>query len=233
MTEDQFFAPLLRSLHVLVEMLPRAFALVTVLALGALSAWIARLLARALLRLLQLDALTRWLGLSHPFAGLHVDRSLRDVLSDAVAGLVFALFFVVGLDTLDPGAGGSLLTSSYAYLPRILVAALILTAGYAVSLFVAHGVLVAAVNAGWRPARPASLVLQLLTVALALAMALEELGIAQGIVIAAFVVSFGGIVLALALAFGLAGRDLARRALEAGLRSPQPAARAHDGIAHV
>lgn len=38
-------------------------------------------------------------------------------------------------------------------------------------------------------------------------------------VVAAFSIAFGGVVLALALAFGLGGRDLARELLERRLRS--------------
>ena len=52
----------------------------------------------------------------------------------------------------------------------------------------------------------------------AFAMALEQLGIGRSTVIAAFTIVLGGAVLALALAFGLGGRDLARRLLEKRLK---------------
>ena len=117
-------------------------------------------------------------------------------------------------------------------MPRILIAVLILIVGWAVSVFVAQAALLTAVNAGFRLARPIATALQFLVVAIALAMALEQLGIAQGIVIAAFVVAFGGIVLALALAFGLGGVEFARRALERRLGSLGEGGR-EDDISHV
>jgi hypothetical protein len=46
------------------------------------------------------------------------------------------------------------------------------------------------------------------------AMAIEQLGIARGIVVATFAISFGGVVLASAVAFGLGGKDIAREILE-------------------
>ena len=49
-----------------------------------------------------------------------------------------------------------------------------------------------------------------------LAMALEQLQIAPGIVVAAFSLLFGGIVLALAIAFGVGGIDAAKRIIEKG-----------------
>ncbi|MGZ5479978.1 MAG: mechanosensitive ion channel family protein, partial [Candidatus Aminicenantales bacterium] len=48
----------------------------------------------------------------------------------------------------------------------------------------------------------------------AFVMAFEQLGIGRSTVIAAFTIALGGIVLALALAFGLGGKDLARGFLE-------------------
>jgi len=50
------------------------------------------------------------------------------------------------------------------------------------------------------------------------AMVLDQLGIAKEIVIAAFSIIFGGIVLALAIALGLGGRNIAKEALERRLR---------------
>ena len=215
-----FFDPLVRSLEVIASYLPRLFAFVAILALGFLLAQLARAVVAPLFRALKLDAAWDRLGLAGSFAGLRLARRPSDLLADAVWGFVALSFFVVGLDALDPASGGRLLADLYAFLPRILVAAAVLGVGWAVSVFAAQAVLVSAVNAGSRLGRPASVVVQCLVVAVALAMALEQLAIAQGIVIAAFAVSFGGIVLAFALAFGLGGAELARRMLESRLPAP-------------
>ncbi|MCH6554877.1 MAG: hypothetical protein IH793_12075, partial [Acidobacteria bacterium] len=52
--------------------------------------------------------------------------------------------------------------------------------------------------------------------------ALEHLGIGRTTVLVAFGAVFGGVVLALAMAFGLGGRDLARELLEGQLRKHMP-----------
>jgi small-conductance mechanosensitive channel len=52
---------------------------------------------------------------------------------------------------------------------------------------------------------------------LAISMALEELGVARQTVIAAFSIVFGALMLGLAIAFGLGGKDLARNFLERNL----------------
>jgi hypothetical protein len=54
-----------------------------------------------------------------------------------------------------------------------------------------------------------------------IAMAAEHLGVGRNIVLVSFTILFGGVVFALSLAFGLAGRPMARQLLERLIRPPQ------------
>ena len=65
----------------------------------------------------------------------------------------------------------------------------------------------------------------------AVAMAMEQLGIAQSIVVVGFGIAFGGVVLATALAFGLGARDLAREFLER--QFGKGGARGKDDLTHM
>jgi flagellar motor component MotA len=56
--------------------------------------------------------------------------------------------------------------------------------------------------------------IRLLAIVLILAMALEQLQVAPVIVVSAFSIIFGGIVLALAIAFGVGGIEAAKRIIE-------------------
>jgi hypothetical protein len=56
----------------------------------------------------------------------------------------------------------------------------------------------------------------------AVATALTHLGIGKEMVLVAFGISFGGLVFALALAFGLGGRHIARQLLARRLRREAP-----------
>jgi hypothetical protein len=51
-------------------------------------------------------------------------------------------------------------------------------------------------------------------VILTVAMALEHVALAKSVVLIAFSIAFGAVMLGLAIAFGLGGRDVARRFLE-------------------
>ena len=60
-------------------------------------------------------------------------------------------------------------------------------------------------------------------------MALDNVGVGRSILVAAFSIVAGGFVLAVALAFGLGARDLARGYLEKRLRAEEE----DSGIRHV
>jgi hypothetical protein len=57
-------------------------------------------------------------------------------------------------------------------------------------------------------------VVKVLIVVLTTSMAFEELGLAERTVLVAFAIVFGALMLGLAIAFGMGGRDLARQFLE-------------------
>ena len=80
--------------------------------------------------------------------------------------------------------------------------------------------LIAAVNAGLPSARLLAGGVHTALMVLFVAMALEHLGVGRQIIVVSFTILFGGVVLALALSFGLAGRELARGLLERVVRGP-------------
>ena len=80
--------------------------------------------------------------------------------------------------------------------------------------FLARSVLIGAVNMNLQYARLLSLGVKWLVIVLAVAMALDQLKIAPGIVDLAFGILFGGIVLALVLAVGLNSKELVTKSLE-------------------
>jgi hypothetical protein len=112
------------------------------------------------------------------------------------------------------GAVGVLL----AFLPHVIVAALVVVGGWMLAQFLAQAVLIAAVNAQVAGASLLAAAVRWLVLTVAGAVALTELGVAREMVLLVFGIAFGGAVLALSLAFGLGARELARQALESYLR---------------
>jgi small-conductance mechanosensitive channel len=100
------------------------------------------------------------------------------------------------------------------YLPNIFVSLDILAIGWLLGNFLGRAVLIASVNAGVKISSQISKGVKSVILFFALVMAFEQLGIGRNTMVAAFAIAFGGVVLALALAFGLGGKDLARTFLE-------------------
>ena len=94
------------------------------------------------------------------------------------------------------------------------MAILILFVGILAANFLSRTALLTAVNAGYRSPRLWSGMVRFVIWILTISMALEQVGLARQTVVAAFSIVFGAVMLALAIAFGLGGRDLARQALE-------------------
>jgi hypothetical protein len=104
------------------------------------------------------------------------------------------------------------------YMPDLLAALVIVIVGNILARFLARSVLISAVNMQIQAARLLSIGVKWLVLVLAGAMALEHLRIGRQILLLAFGILFGGIVLALALAVGLGSKEMVTRSLERQIR---------------
>jgi len=137
-----------------------------------------------------------------------------NVLAVVLSWSVFGVFVLLAIGALNLQYARDLLSRAFVYLPQVLIAAGVLVLGLMAADFLRRSVLIAAVNAGLPSARLLAALVHTFLVVLFSVMALEHLGVGRQVIIVSFTIVLGGVVLALALAFGLAGRDLAAQALE-------------------
>lgn len=133
---------------------------------------------------------------------------------------VLAMGLLLGLTALDAALPSQFAVSVLQYVPHLVAALAILVVGAIVARFLARGILIGAVNMGMHHARLLSLAVKWLVLLVASAMALDHIGIGRTVLLLAFSILFGGVVLAVALAVGLGARDVVSRALESQLREP-------------
>lgn len=200
---------------------PRVLAASALLLAGLVVAALARRLAVRLLRTVDFDGrCARW-GLT-VILGRH---GIRRTPSETVGGFVFWTLFAVallmGVEALDMPATARLAALAIRFLPNLLVAVLVLVIGWLLAHFLAEATLIAVVNAQVSGAPLIAALVRWLTLAAAAGVALTQLDIAREMVLLIFGIAFGGAVLALALAFGLGARELARDALQGWLRRPE------------
>ena len=201
---------------------PNLLAMVQILLVGVLAAGTVRLLLRLTLPWLGFDRFAHRVGLSAALEKGGITRAPSRVLATATAWTVLALFVLLAVGALNLQFAMDLLTRTFSYLPQILIAGALLVLGFLVSGFFERSVLIAAVNAGLPPARLLAGVVRTALLVLFVAMALEHLGVGRQVVLVSFAILFGGVVLTLALAFGLAGRHVARDLLERLTRKREP-----------
>lgn len=199
--------------HIL-SVLPNILAMGMILLGGFGVAWLSGTLVERLLRVIGVDHLSDRIGVNAALlrGGIKTDPSR--LIGRTFYWTVVLLATIAALGVLNLAPINQFAQSLLAYVPHFVTAAVIVLAGYFLSNFTSQAVLIAAVNAGLPPARLIAATARWGILLLAGAMALEQLGIAQHIVVVGFGITWGGVVLAAAIAFGLGGKDLAKEFLE-------------------
>lgn len=215
---DLFFDLLGEFVYRIVSFLPNILVMFLVVLIGVVLSSISRLIFFWLLGLIKFDDMAEKWGVSQALAKGGVRSDPSRIVSSAAYWGILLIFFMMGFVALDVIPINNLISDLLSYLPSIIAAALIVFFGFVIGDFVERAVLVAAGNAGISQADLIGKVVKLFIVVMTISMALDQLGIARGIIIAAFSISFGGIVFAVALAFGLGAKDMAREFLEKRLK---------------
>jgi hypothetical protein len=208
-----------RFLTGLASLLPGVVAAIVALLVSIVLAWVLAVVVRRLLVGIQFDErLVRW-GFSS-VGEWSPTKSPTLLVSRTVTYLVIVTGSLIGIAAFNAELTSSLVRSVFAYIPNILSATLVLLVGSFVARFIARTVLIGAVNMNLQYARLLSEGVKWLVTVLAVAMSLEQLRIAPGIVELAFGILFGGIVFALALAVGLSSKELVTKSLERDAKKP-------------
>ena len=194
--------------------LPDLFAALVILIVGWLACTVARRVATRLLRLCQFDHLAGRSGISRALERGGVQQTPTEILSLLIFWFLFLIVIVAALNTLGLAGVIETLNTIFLYIPKVVAAIVILILGLYLANFVETVTRTSCANAGLQQADSLGRVTYYATVVFIVAAILQILEIAAEIVMWAFVLVFGSICLALALAFGLGGRDVAARFLE-------------------
>lgn len=193
--------------------LPNLMLMLIIVLIGLLIAYALKHVLRSILRLAKFDKLSEHAGASKLLSNAALPTP-TELMGRLVFWLTLLAFLMVGISKLGIEGIDEHIARFFGFLPRLFAALFIFFFGLLAASFFSRAGLLAAVNADLPSPRLISLTIRTLIVAFALSMGFEELGLGQETVLVAFAIVFGALMLGMAVAFGLGGRDLARHYLE-------------------
>lgn len=211
---DQMVDPVRASAAKIIAFIPNLVAAVLILIGGYFFAKLCRLLAIKLFEVTRFDVAAEKAGIDEVLTKAEITQTPAELMGGLVYWAVILIISMIAINALGLEVASQLLNEVILYIPRVVAAILIFVLGLFLASLISGIVKVSAANAGFTQAEGLSQICRLGIIILAVAMALDQMGVATRIVVSAFSILFGSICLALALAFGLGCRDLAGKFVE-------------------
>lgn len=211
---DVFLEPLRAFLRQVGELLPRVVLAIVVLIAGWLLAKLVRFTVSRGLRAVNFKVLTERAGMDGFLRNGGIRADTTDLLALLCYWVVILAALIVGFNGLGLTYVTDLLARIVLFVPKVMVALLILAFGAYFARVVGDAVCAYFRNIRLQDADLLGRIAQYALLAFVILIALDQVGVGGDIVRQTFLIILAGVVFALALAFGLAGREWAAELLE-------------------
>lgn len=195
--------------------LPSLAAGLLVVALGFAAGWVAKRLFIRVLIWMRLDRLGGRIAWRAAFGKGDVRAALYNLLGNVALGVVALIFIDNALRIWGLVVLSDLIHTAVVYLPNVVLTGAIIGIGFLLASFVASRVEDFLEDEGAPRPRLVARMLKAGLVAIVSALALWQLGLAREIVFWAFVITFGAVGVAFALAVGLGSAKAVQRGWDA------------------
>lgn len=206
--------PIREMLTKVMAYLPVLLGALVILIVGWLVAKAIQRIADWLLKTVRFDLMADKAGITEVLRKGNLKTSAREVISSLVYWLIMIMVLVMVVNALGLPRVSDILASLFAYIPRVIGALFVLVVAMFLANFVSGIVRTAAGNANLPKPEILAGISRWAILIFAVTISLGQLGIGTLLVTTTFNIILGGICLALALAFGLGGKDAAARYLE-------------------
>ena len=224
--------PLNSFFESILQFLPNFFAFLLILIIGIILGRVLHALFLRIFKAVGLDKFSEKSGVMDLIRKGGIKDSVSVLLAKIVRWVTIIIFAIIALRALELSTIEGIFEKFLLYLPNVFVAAVILLFGYLLGNFFGRAALIASVNAGIRIAGVIGRFVKFTVFLLAATMALEQLGIGKETIVIAFAIIFGGVVLALAIALGLGGKDTAKEYIEKKFKGEEEEDK-NDEISHL
>ena len=206
--------PTKEMLTKIANFIPNLIGALVILILGWVIAKIIKGIVNRILLLIRFDLIAEKAGVASILSKGAIKLTARQMISNLAYWLVMIMILVMVVNALGLTVASQLLEGLLAYIPKVIAAIFVLVLGMFLGNIVSGVVRTACSNANLPKPEMLGNISQWAIVVFAVTISLRQLGIAPLLVTTTFNILFGGICLALALAFGLGGRDIAAKYLE-------------------
>jgi len=118
-----------------ITFVPNLLAMVTILIIGFLIAWIIRILLLRFLKAIQFDKVSdRW-GLTQILSKGGMTYSPANLLSGFFYWVIVLITLILGINALEVAATQNFIARFFNYLPNLFSAVIILVIGYLIAIF--------------------------------------------------------------------------------------------------
>jgi hypothetical protein len=205
--------------------LPELIGAIIIFVVGWIIARLVKLATEKLLNLVRFNKATEKTGVNKFLKKGEIVKAPSEIVGMLVYWFIMILVLIASLDALGLPIVSDMLNSIFLYIPNVVAAIIVLVLGFLMGSLLAAVVRTAASNAGLKNAEGLGKLALYAIVFFSGAIALIQLGIGEEVVSSAFGLVFGAAALALALAFGLGGRDVAAEYLKRWLEEKKAPAK--------
>ncbi|MEE8131532.1 MAG: hypothetical protein V3T98_00575 [Candidatus Paceibacterota bacterium] len=190
---------------------PELIGAFTILILGIIIAPIFGGIVKRLVKLTKIDTLSEKTGLTSTFENLGLRFTFSSVIGKLVKWFFLIAFLIAAMDVLGWASVTGFLKEIMLYIPNVVVAIIIIAIGLIASRFVQKAVVTGLKTTGSikNPELLGNIARWALVVFASLA-ALLQLGVAERLI----EILFAGVIITLAISFGLGGKEKAARFLD-------------------
>jgi hypothetical protein len=211
---DMLLEPIRVFLRQVGDLLPRLLLALLILIIGWLVAKAIRFAIVKGLRAVNFHVVTERAGLDGFLRDGGIESDTTEILGVLVYWLVILGALVIGFNTLGLSYVTDLLGRVILFVPKVMVALLILAFGAYFARFIGNAITAYCRNIHIQDADLLGKLAQYAIVTFVVLIALDQVNIGGDIVRQSFLIVLAGLVFALALAFGLGGKDWAAELLE-------------------
>lgn len=195
-------------------LLPKVIGFILILILGWLLSKLFAFVIKKLLVLARVNVLSQKAGIEDFLQKGGLKKDAVSIISRVVYWFFMIITFVVAFNSVGLTAVSDVLNDLLLYFPNIFVALVILVIGFYLARFVAGLVQVFAGNIGVKKPDAIGKITYAIVIIFIIPITLNQLRIASDLVTNTFLLLFGALCLALAIAFGLGSKDLVVRLWE-------------------